>query len=225
MADPSSRSGGAYGSDAINELITKLYVHEDQAMARALAELGRPGIPQIQVGAADGAILALLLRLVEARRVVEIGTLTGYSALWLLRGMAPDGHLWTLEADHTHAVAAREVLAEAGLAHRVTLLEGPALTTLPGLVGQGPFDAVFIDADKESYGAYGRWALDNLRPGGIVLADNAYVFGYLAGREPDARASREAIDGVRALHDMLAAECPAAMVIPTPDGLAVGVKG
>ncbi len=224
MADPSSRSGEAYGSEAIHELITGLYAREDEAMGQALAELERPGIPSIQVSARDGAILTLLLRLVGARRVVEIGTLTGYSALWLLRGMAEEGHLWTLEADRCHAEAARGVFTGAGLGERVTVLEGPALTTLPGLVGEGPFDAVFIDADKESYAAYGRWALDNLRPGGVVMADNAYVFGYLAGRAPDARASRAAIDGVRALHELLAAECAAAMTLPTPDGLAVGMK-
>lgn len=224
MADPSSRSGAAYGNEAILDLITRLYADEDGAMKRALAELEQPGIPRIQVSAGDGAILRLLLRLVGARRVVEIGTLTGYSALWLLRGMAEDGHLWTLETDHRHATAARRVFAEAGEASRTTLLEGPALTTLPGLVGEGPFDAVFIDADKESYAQYGRWALDNLRSGGVVMADNAYVFGYLAGRAPDARASREAIDGVRALHELLADECAAAMTLPTPDGLAVGMK-
>jgi predicted O-methyltransferase YrrM len=224
MADPGSRSGESYGNQAIVELITELYAREDEAMARALAELERPEIPSIQVSPRDGAILALLLRMVSARRVVEIGTLTGYSALWLLRGMPADGHLWTLEADPAHAEAARRVFKAAGVSGRVTLLEGPARTALPGLAEEGPFGAVFIDADKEGYAAYGRWALDNLRSGGVVIADNAYVFGYLAGREPDGRAGREAIESVRRFHEMLAAECAAAMTLPTPDGLAVGIK-
>jgi caffeoyl-CoA O-methyltransferase len=224
MADPVSRSGESYGNQAIVELITGLYACEDEAMVRALAELERPGFPSIQVSARDGAILALLLRLVGARRVVEIGTLTGYSALWLLRGMPADGHLWTLEADPAHAAAAHRVFGAAGVAERVTLIEGPAQSTLPSLFKEGPFDAVFIDADKESYATYGRWALDNLRSGGLVIADNAYVFGYLVGREPDGRAGREAIDSVRRFHEMLAAECAAAMTLPTADGLAVGVK-
>jgi caffeoyl-CoA O-methyltransferase len=222
MADEMSRGGARYESEAITAFLDELYGREDEAMRQALAELERPGIPAIQVSARDGATLALLMRLANARRVVEIGTLTGYSALWLLRGMAANGHLWTLEANPVHAAAARRVLAGEG--DRVTVLEGPALATLPGLTAHGPFDAVFIDADKVGYAAYGRWALDHLRPGGLVVADNAYVFGYLAGREPDARASAEAIAAVRALHEMLAAECSAAVTLSTADGLAVGVK-
>lgn len=221
MADETSRGGARYETEAITTFLDELYGREDDAMRRALAELDRPGIPAIQVAARDGATLALLMRLLDARRVVEIGTLTGYSALWLLRGMAEDGHLWTLEANPVHAAAARRVLAPAG--DRVTVVEGEALDTLPGLAAHGLFDAVFIDADKSSYDAYGRWALDNLRPGGLVVADNAYVFGYLAGREPDARASAQAIAAVRALHEMLATECTTAVTLPTADGLAVGV--
>ncbi len=94
---------------------------------------------------------------------------------------------------------------------------------LPTIKHLGPFDAVFIDADKEGYPAYAEWALENVRSGGLVLADNAYLFGYLAGREPTARASAEDIAAMRRFHRMLAARCTHATVIPTPDGLAVGV--
>ena len=162
---------------------------------------------------------------IGARRVVEIGTLAGYSALWILRGLAADGRLWTIEANPEHAAAARRAFEEAGDGDRVEVIEGPGLDCLPTIEDNGPFDAVFIDADKRSYPAYGQWALDNVRPGGLILADNAYLFGYLAGREPDDRASIEDIEAMRRFHHLIAGACPRRACLPTPDGLLVGMVG
>ncbi len=223
MADPQSRAGSSYSEPAVRELVDGLHHVESPAMRDALQSMERTGMPAIQIGPGDGAILTVLLAASGARRVVEIGTLSGYSALWIERALPPEGHLWTLESDPDHARVARGVLARAGLSERVTVLEGPALDVLPTLEPEGPFDAVFVDADKRSYPAYGRWALANLRAGGLVIADNAFLFGYLAGREPDARADAEAIASMRAFHELLAQRCPISACIPTPDGLAVGV--
>lgn len=223
MADPESRQGSSYGEPAVRKLIDGLYHPEDEAMAEAAAAIQRESLPAIQIGRGDGAILALLLTAIGARRVVEIGTLSGYSALWILRALPADGRLWTLEADPHHAEVARRVLDRPEVRDRVQLVEGPARQTLPGLEVEGPFDAVFIDADKGSYPIYGEWALANLRSGGMVLADNAYLFGHLAERTPDGRVTAEEIAAMRRFHRLLAERCPHRACLPTPDGLAVAI--
>jgi caffeoyl-CoA O-methyltransferase len=223
MADPYSRTGGAYHQQAVLEFIEQLYIDEDEPMHLAVELQQRKQLPAIQVSRSDGATIALLLASIGARRVVEVGTLTGYSGLWILRTIGSSGHLWTLESEPRAAAAARQVFAAAGAEDRVEVIEGAAIETLPGLVDHGPFDAMFIDADKQSYPAYCEWALDNLRSGGLVLADNAYLFGYLAGREPSARASADDIESMQRFHRILVSRCSHAMVLPTGDGLAVGV--
>lgn len=224
MADTDSRSGSSYHQPAIREFVDGLHHDESPAMRHAVQAIADEGMPAIQVGAGDGAALATLLATGGARKVVEIGTLSGYSALWMLRAIPADGHLWTLEASAHHARVARQVLTDAGAGDRIQILEGPALDRLPDLEPHAPFDAVFIDADKTSYPAYGRWALDHLRPGGLVIADNAFLFGYLAGREPDDRASQTDIAAMQEFHRLIAERCPIRCCLPTPDGLLVGVK-
>jgi caffeoyl-CoA O-methyltransferase len=173
-------------------------------------------MPEIQVGPAEGRLLEMLLRFAGARHVVEIGTLAGYSALWMLRALPEDGHLWTLEADPEHASVAAEVFRDAGVEDRVTLLVGDALDSLPNLSDSGPFCAVFIDADKARYDQYGRWATEHLREGGLLIGDNAYLFGDLLDETDTARAMRR-------FHQEMA-ERYRSVCIPTPDGLAVGVR-
>jgi caffeoyl-CoA O-methyltransferase len=173
-------------------------------------------MPEIQLGPAEGRLLELLLRLANAQKVVEVGTLAGYSALWMARALPPGGRLWTIEADSRHAVVAAEIIDEAGLGDRVTLLEGDAAEVLPKLRDSGPFCAVFLDADKARYDFYGRWATDNLRPGGLLIADNAYLFGRLLSDDEEARRMRR-------FHEEMARHYRS-VCIPTPDGLAVGIR-
>lgn len=220
MADASSRDGGDYRTPAVLEYVDRLHHADSGPMRGALAAIVGGGLPSIQVGPGDGAAMAVLLAAAGARRVVEIGTLSGYSALWLLRALPADGRLWTLEASPAHAAAARRVLAGDD---RVEVVEGPALETLPAVATHGPFDAVFVDADKTAYPEYVEWALGNLRPGGLVLADNAYLFGFLAGRAPAPRAGAAEIAAMRRCHQLVAAHCPLRCCLPTPDGLLVGV--
>lgn len=216
MADPDSRKGRAYLSPEILRWVEALHAPHDRFLEAAFGAPEREGIPAIQVAPLEGRLLELLLRLAGVRRVVEIGTLAGYSALWLARALPPDGHLWTLEKSSKHAALAKKTFQAAGLSKRVTLLTGEALALLPRLSREGPFDAVFLDADKENYDAYGRWAAENLRPGGLLLADNAFFFGRLLEEDRGARA-------VRRLHEE-SIRFFETVCIPTADGLLVGIR-
>jgi caffeoyl-CoA O-methyltransferase len=181
-------------------------------------------LPQNQVTATDGCILEVLLRWGRAKKVVEIGTLSGYSAQWIVRAIQPDGHLWTIEASPVAAAVSRGVFARAGLGHdTVTASEGPALSILPTIERHGPFDVVFVDADKDNYGRYAEWASRNLRPGGLLIGDNSYVFGWLAGVTPADETQEAYIRGMRAFHEVLVRDFDAAC-IPTTEGMMIGVK-
>lgn len=216
MANPRSRSGRTYATPAILRWLDGLHAPHDAPLERAFNAPARHRMPPIQLGVSEARLLELLLRLAGARRVVEIGTLAGYSAIRIARALPAHGRLWTIEAESRHAAVAHESLEEAGLSGRVTLLEGTALDVLPALGSRAPFDAVFIDADKGNYDAYGRWAAKFLRPGGLLLADNVYLFGKLMGRSAEAAA-------MRCFHEE-SARAFDTVCIPTPDGLLLGVK-
>ena len=214
MADSSSRAGARYTSPQILDYVDRTHASHDAALAQAFQI--PEGIPAIQVGPSEGKLLGLLLRLVGAKKVVEVGTLVGYSATHMARALPPDGHLWSIEYEPRHAEVARANLARAGLDRKVAIVVGAGRDVLPTLVGHGPFDAVFIDADKTGYELYGRWAVANLRRGGLVIGDNAYLFGELCADSDAARA-------MRAFHEHVAATCDS-VCVPTPDGLVVGIK-
>lgn len=214
MADNDSREGQRYASPAILDYVNATHVPHDAGLARAYAVPA--GIPAIQVGPSDGKLIQLLLRLAHAKKVVEVGTLVGYSAIHMARALPADGHIWSVEYEEKHAAVARANLAAAGVADKVTVLVGAGVEILPMLVDKAPFDAVFIDADKVNYHVYGRWAIDHLRPGGLVLGDNAYLFGELMENSDRGRA-------MRAFHELVAASCDS-VCAPTPDGLVIGIK-
>src|SRR5690242_554023 len=167
MADQDSREGKRYQTAAIIKYVNETHAGHDTALAQAFAV--PEGIPAIQVGPSEGKLLYLLLKLVGAKKVVEVGTLVGYSAIHMARALPADGHVWSIEFEPKHAEVARGNIDRAGLGERVTVHVGAGREVLPTLAGNGPFDAVFIDADKVNYDHYGKWALDNLRPGGLVL--------------------------------------------------------
>jgi predicted O-methyltransferase YrrM len=214
MSDDDSRTGARYTTPELLDYVTRTHAAHDPALARAFDV--PEGIPRIQVSPTEGKFLGMLLRFVGAKKVVELGTLIGYSAIHMARALPAGGQLWTIEYEQRHADVARANIAAAGLADRVTIVVGSAREQLPKLEPHGPFDAVFIDADKESYDVYGRWALQHLRPGGLVIGDNAYVFGELMNDSERGRA-------MRAFHELVAAGCDS-VCVPTPDGLVVGIK-
>ena len=216
MADQSSRAGERYASAQILDYAARTHHPEDRALARAFQAPARHGMPEIQLGPAEGRLLELLLRLSQAQKVVEIGTLAGYSACWIARALPPGGHLWTIESNPKHAGVAAEVIGEAGFGDRVTIIRDEATEVLSKLNDSGPFCAVFLDADKGRYDLYGRWARENLRLGGLLIADNAYLFGRLLEDGDEAKAMRR-------FHEEMALHFDS-VCVPTPDGLAVGVK-
>jgi caffeoyl-CoA O-methyltransferase len=166
----------------------------------------------------------LLMRMIAARKVVEVGTLAGYSALRLVAGLAPGGRLWTLELEEKHAQVARENLTAAGVIDRVELRVGPALQGLAQLEVEAPFDAIFIDADKRGYPDYARWAQRNLRPGGLLIGDNAYYFGELLAEQSTRREGSAATAArMREFHEFVAAHFDS-VCLPTPDGVVVAIK-
>jgi caffeoyl-CoA O-methyltransferase len=214
-----------FGNDdpALAEYVGDLYLPEDQILIDARNRSAAAGLPDIQVAPLDGRHLEVLARLSGARRAVEVGTLGGYSGVALLRGMGGDAQLDTIEIDPRHAEIARETFRRAGFTNHARVHVGPALQVLPGLSPEGPFDLVFIDADKDNYAHYLDWATDNLRSGGLVLVDNAFLFGHLPERPVGPRAV--AIRAMQAVHEALARGGKfRATVLPTGEGLAVGVR-
>jgi predicted O-methyltransferase YrrM len=186
--------------DAVDGYFSGLLVGPDAALDAALEASDAAGLPQIAVSANQGKLLHLLARLRGARRILEIGTLGGYSTIWLARALPADGQLVTLEYDPKHAEVARANIERAGLADRVEVRVGAALDTLPGL--EGPFDLAFIDADKPNNPDYFRAALRLSRPGSVIVVDNVVRGGRVA--DPDS--TDPAVLGTRALAELLAAE-------------------
>ncbi len=216
MADTDSRAGLSYATREILDWLAETHAPHDAALAGAFDAPAVHGMPAIQLGASEAKAVALLLKLAGARKVVEVGTLAGYSALVMARALPSDGHVWTIEYDPKHAKIARENLAEAGESGRVTVLEGAGLDVLPTLERQSPFDAVFVDADKRNYDGYGRWAAKNVRKGGLLIGDNAFLFGRLLEDSEEAAAMRR-------FHEE-ALETFDTVCLPTLDGLLVGIR-
>jgi predicted O-methyltransferase YrrM len=193
---------------AVDDYITGLLVPEDAALKEALADSVAAGLPPIAVTPNQGKLLGLLARILRARRILELGTLGGYSTIWLARALPAGGRVVTLEARPEYAEIARSNIARAGLAERVELRVAPALETLPRLVdeGAGPFDLIFIDADKQNNPGYFEWSLRLSRPGTLIVVDNVVRGGAVL--DPDAddpTVGNDGIRGVRRLFELLAA--------------------
>jgi predicted O-methyltransferase YrrM len=189
---------------AVDGYIEENLVAADPVLESTLRASAEAGLPPISVSPSQGKLLHLLARAPGARAILEIGTLGGYSAIWLARALRPGGRLITLEAEPRHAEVARSNLSRAGLADVAEVRVGPAQDTLPRLqaAGEGPFDMIFIDADKRGYPEYFSWSLRLSRPGTMIIADNVVRGGPVA--DP---ASRDAnVQGVRRYLDMMAAE-------------------
>lgn len=178
----------------IDSYIEGLFATPDGALERTLRRSEEAGLPEIQVSPNQGKLLRLLTEISGARRILEIGTLGGYSAIHFARGLPRNGTLISLELDEQHAEVARENLEYAGLAGKVEILVGEAKKLLGAMVESGvaPFDLIFIDADKEGYPEYLEWSLKLSRPGSLILADNAIRGGsVLEPEDESARATRE----------------------------------
>ena len=189
---------------AVDAYIVDRLAPSDAALDHALDANAAGGLPAHDVSPAQGKLLHLIARTAGARRVLEIGTLGGYSTIWLARAVPEDGLVVTLEAVSAHADIARDNIARAGLSARVDLRVGPALESLPLIEaeGLGPFDLIFIDADKPSNPQYLAWALKLARPGAVIIGDNVVRDGAVV----DPASDDPRVQGVRAFFDMIAAE-------------------
>lgn len=213
--------------------LEKLYASEDAALRAALARSRRAGLPSISVSPLGGRLLFLLAKAVSARRILEVGTLGGYSAIWLARALPPGGRLVTLELNPQHAAVARENIARAGLSRRAQVLTGPAIKLMREMVkSRLPlFDMIFIDADKDEYPDYLRLGYRLLRRGGLIVADNA-LRRAVDQRGPRAESRGRARDRTNGVLECnrLAAKHPGLVSLILPvlgkgvDGMLVGVK-
>ncbi len=209
------------------QYITDHLLGKDEVLDSVISAAESAGMPAIQVSPTHGKLLMLLAQMHGAKRILEIGTLAGYSTIWLARALPADGRLVTLEFEPKHAAVARDNIEKAGFADRVEVREGSALDTLPLLKaeGAGPFDLVFIDANKNGYADYLGWALKLTRRGSVIIADNAVQEGRIA----DAACDDTNVQGIRRFIEMLGAEPRVSATVlqcvgsKGYDGLAIGI--
>lgn len=206
-------------SDRVDEYIASLFARDDDVLAALREAADREGLPPISISAVTGRLLQILLSAIGAERVLEVGTLGGYSAIWMARGLPASGRLVTIEVDERHAEFARRYFARAALDDRIDLRIGRALDVLPAFDGER-FDAIFLDADKEPLPTYFEWALRLLRPGGLLIADNA-LWG---GRVLDPANEDDGTRGVREFNRRMASDPRVrGTIVPVGDGVAVAV--
>ncbi|MFL5582807.1 MAG: O-methyltransferase [Gemmatimonadaceae bacterium] len=206
-------------SDAVSEYICSLFATEDDLLLSLREDADRQGLPPIAIAPDAGRLLQVLIAASGARRVLEVGTLGGYSAIWMARGLPEGGRVVSIESEAAHAAFARRWIERAGVADRVEVREGRALDVLPALDGER-FDLAFLDADKEPLPTYLDWAVRLVRPGGLVVADNALWGGRVIDRSVDDARTR----AVREFNRKLAAHPRlTSVVVPTGDGMAIGV--
>jgi predicted O-methyltransferase YrrM len=188
--------------DAVDDYAAGLLIKEDEALRAALRDSETAGLPAISVSAAQGKLLHLLARMQKARRVLEIGTLGGYSTIWLARGLVPGGRVVTLELEPRNAEIARANIARAGVTDRVEIRVGAAIDSLRRMAEEDPtpFDLVFIDADKPSTPEYFRWAMRMSRPGTVIVIDNIVRHGALVDPDSDDPGAR----GMRKVSELIA---------------------
>lgn len=204
--------------------IRQLFAPEDSLLQEIAASLERINMP-IQIGPEEGKLLQLFITLSGAKRIVEIGTLGGYSSLWMARALPEDGQLFTIEKEPAHAAIAETFFNRSGLQEKIRLLVGEATRILPTLTQEGPFDMVFIDADKISYGKYLDWAEKNVRPGGLIIGDNTLLFGAVYEDAPTEGISREAWQVMQHFNQKLSnGNQYLSTMVPTKEGLTVAIR-
>jgi caffeoyl-CoA O-methyltransferase len=205
--------------EAIDQYISQLFAPEDDALRHIQAEAKRNNMPEISIQAFEGRLLQFLAQMVNAKRIVEIGTLAGYSGAWLARSLPADGKLVTLDVSEKHANVAKGNFAHAGLSDKIEVRQGDARDLLKKLSAEGPFDMVFIDADKDSYPFYLEWAIDNVRQGGLIAAHNALRHGKIVAPENDLDRAMVEFNKRIAEDSRLSS-----FILAVGDGMAVSIK-
>jgi predicted O-methyltransferase YrrM len=208
-------------NDDISQYITGLFADEDEQLERTRMQTVEKGLPEIHVSPEEGRFIQLLVRATGTLKALEIGTLGGYSGTWIARGLAPGGRLITVELEEAHAAVAREHFQAAGVADRVEIITGDAHELLPQLRAEGPFDFVFIDAEKSGYPDYFDWAVENVRSGGVIAAHNALAGGRIMLPEGDEERATMMVDFNRRV---AASPRVISTIFPAGDGTLIAVK-
>lgn len=200
------------------------FVHLDNRREKILSEILKLDKDGIQISASEGQLIKVLARMIGAKKMVEIGTLLGYSTTWLLEAAGSEGKVWSFEKMHEHHRIASEILAKDIQEERLFLSLGDATENLPTIEKYGPFDLIFIDANKSSYMDYFRWAHENLRSGGLLIADNTFLFGMVY-QEDAPENHKKAWQVMRELNQTLG-EHPDydSILIPTGEGMTIALK-
>ena len=203
---------------SVDDYISRLFIPEDEALTAATASIKESGIGDMSISPIQGSLLQLLVKLTRAGKILELGTFAGYSTIWLARGLPEQGRLITLEFSPVHADMAKKNIQRAGLDATVEIRIGKAIELLPGLAAEsaGPFDLIFIDADKPPYADYFEWVLKLSRPGTLIIFDNVIRDGKVL----DPESTDAAVIGVQRLNKVLAADRRVTATIMTT----VGVK-
>jgi len=208
-------------NDQISNYISSLFASEDSSLLNAREDSPSYGLPTINIKPEEGRFLQFLTRSCGARKAVEIGTLGGYSGIWIARGLLPGGRLISIDKETKHAEVAQEHFAAAGLSEVIQVRVGDAHRILTELSDQGPFDFAFVDAEKTGYPAYYDWALENVRIGGIIAAHNAFRGGSVVGLHKDDAHS----ELMRQFNQQVAGnERLISTIYPAGDGTLISVK-
>jgi caffeoyl-CoA O-methyltransferase len=209
----------------IIDYLESTFKPEDEVL-KTIRQIGEEaGLPMIQVGAMDALHIEILTRATHAKKAVEVGTLFGYSATCIARALPKDGKLYTFEADTRHAKLAQSVFKKFELENKIEVFTGPAMTNLPKITKEGPFDLVFIDADKENYPNYLNWAAENLKIGGIVIGDNTFAFGMIADEKFESTDDEKTVKAIKLFNNQAANGGRfRATLLPTGEGLTLAVK-
>lgn len=203
--------------------ICETFAPEDACLQRIREALRADDKEGINVGPSEGKLLQVLLHLVGAKKVLEVGTLYGYSTLWMARALPENGQLISLEASPAHARRARELLDASEVAHRIEIIEGDARQSINKI--EGPFDVAFIDANKDAYEDYLNWAERHVRKGGLIIGDNTFLWGEVYSEPPTNEKSSPSLVAMRNFNRRLADKTKYhSILIPTAEGLTVAQK-
>jgi len=203
----------------LHQYVSDHFVQEDDLLQSVREVTARSGLPLINLDSYEGRMLQVLVAMSGAKNVIEIGTLAGYSGIWIARGLPVDGKLITIDKSSKHADLARQHFDKAGLSDKVTVYQGNALQILQKIASDAPYDMVFIDADKPNYPNYLEWAVDHLRIGGTVMAHNAFWGGRILAPNNAEDHGMIAFNESLANHPQLQST-----ILEVGDGLAIGVK-
>lgn len=207
--------------------IRDTFANQDALLEEVAEKVSELGVLGMQVSPEEGKTLNFLVKLSGAKKIVEIGTLGGYSAIWMARALPQDGMVYTIDRDERHIKVAKEMFAKCEVGKRITLLEGEGKEKLKDIEKHGPFDMIFIDADKAGYAGYLDWAEKNIRKGGLIVGDNTFLFGtvYLDKPEKNGRAGVEAHKAMREFNKRLGDTTRySSIMLSTEEGMTIAQK-